>query len=207
VQLIANMNVSQISPEDLRAAVAVAIAAGTLYCFLGYRVLKVVLVLTGFLLAGSAAAAGMAWVTQGKVAYMVVAAVFAGVAGALILLLVYRLGVVCLGVLGGVTIAHTILSGRADDWVVSAIVGTAVFGGLCGLFMERLIMTVATAAIGAWMLVYGIAFFILAAGTAEATRTAFVEPETIRTLLLCWVLVAAAGAIAQFMTHRPAESA
>ena len=50
-------NLAELSGEQARIAMAAAIAAGMLYCFLGYRLFKFVLVLTGFVLAGSVAGA------------------------------------------------------------------------------------------------------------------------------------------------------
>ena len=198
-----HLNVADLSAQDARAAVAVAIAAGTLYCFLGYRMLRFVIGLTGFTLAGAVAAALAGWATEGNVLAMVAAGILGGMAGSFALFLLYNVGVFCLGVLGGALIAHTVLGVRPDAWVTSAIFGAGIFGGLTALFLERLVMTVATATIGAWLMVYGLAFFVLGSSYFQQPQTPFTETDVRYALLVGWTVLAGAGTVVQYVTHKP----
>jgi hypothetical protein len=201
----AELNLAELTPQDIRAAVAVAIAVGTLYCFLGYRVLKFVLGITGFILAGAVAGILAGLATGGKLLYMGAAAILGGVAGAMALYFLYKVGVLCLGVIAAALLAQNFLASRPEPWAPSAVVGAAVFGGLAALLFERPIMTAATAAIGAWICVHGIAFFVIGYGSSETMQTAVEETHARNWLLLCWIVLAVAGAITQFATHKPKD--
>ncbi len=131
-------------------------AVGLLYCFLGYRLFKFILGLTGFLLAGFVAAALAGWLTHGQVLAMSIAGVLGGFCGALALFFLYRLGVFCLGGLGGFVIAYQVLSGRAEPWAPWAILGIGLGVGVLALLLERPVMSLATATIGAWLTVYAV---------------------------------------------------
>ena len=73
-----NLDLSGLSTQELNATVALAVAAGTLYCFLGYRTLRFVLAMTGFLLAGMVAGMLAGWITQGHLISMGIAAALVG---------------------------------------------------------------------------------------------------------------------------------
>jgi hypothetical protein len=203
VQQFTELQFSDLSPQDLRALVAIAIAAGTLYCFLGYRVLKFVIGLTGFLLAGSVAATFAGLLTEGHVFVMAIAGILGGIAGAIALFFLFKVGVFCLGLVGGAVIAHSVIGARPDDWISSVIIGAAVFGGLAALVFERAIITLATSVIGAWLLVNGVAFFVLGSSYVQARATPLAEGDLRLVLLCCWVGLSVLGAVTQFATYRP----
>jgi len=87
----------------------------------------------------------------------------------------------------------------------SITLGAAVFGGLMGLFLERPLMTIATAAIGAWMVINGIAFFVIGNGAVKAFETALAQKSTQSMLLVYWAVLAIVGALTQFATHKRKE--
>jgi uncharacterized membrane protein len=97
-----------------------------------------------------------------------------------------------------------LLAGRPEDWVSSAIVGSAIFGGLSALLFERLIVTLATSVIGAWITVHGVAIFVLAEGSPNALRNSLRDERTQTILLAVWAVVAAVGAATQYATHKRA---
>ena len=108
--------------EDLpltasNGAVAVAIAVGTLYCFLGYRTLRFVIILTGFVLAGAVAGVLAAWVSKGEVLPIVIVGALGGICGAVALGFLVRSGVFLLGVLGGFVAAMHLTTGIEATWV------------------------------------------------------------------------------------------
>ncbi len=194
------------SPQQIQAAVAVGIAIGTLYCFLGYRTFKFVLALTGFAAGAALAGGSVGWLTGGHLLPVAILALIGGVAGAVVVSLFYRIGVFILGVLGGALISRTLLGGATDIASSSITVGAAVFGGLSGLFLERPLMTIATSAIGAWLVVRGIAFFALGAGTLETFKAAMASENAELILLASWLGLTVVGAIAQFATHKAKQN-
>ena len=197
-------SLNELSTRQMQAGVAVGIAVGTLYCFLGYRALRFVIGLTGFLLAGLFAAALAGFLTNGKLVFMLLAGVGGGVAGAFALFFLYKTGVFFLGLLGGAVAATMLLAGRPEDWVSSVIVGAAIFGGLSALLFERLIVTLATSIIGAWITVHGVAIFVLAEGSPDVLRNSLRDEQTQTILLAVWAVLAAAGAATQYATHKRA---
>lgn len=195
-------SLNELTARDIQAAVAVGIAVGTLYCFLGYRVLRFVIGLTGFILAGLFAAGLAGLITEGKILFMLVAGLGGGIAGAVALFFLYKAGIFFLGLLGGTLAASMALTGRPEDWVAAAVIGAGILGGLSALLFERLIMTLATSIIGAWMTVHGVAVFVLAGGSAEELRDSLQDEQTRRILLALWAVLSVAGAAAQYVTHK-----
>ena len=126
------VDVSDLTTQQLNGLIAIAVAIDTLYCFLGYRTLRFVLGLTGFLMAG----------------------------------------------------------------------GVAVLGGLVALLLERPVIMLATAALGAWMVVSGVAYFIVGSGEQEGL-TEFLQSEDQRMIVIAsWAVLAVAGALSQVATTK-----
>jgi len=193
---------SNLTPDQVRALMAGAIAVGTLYCFLGYRALKFMLGLTGFILAGASATAIAYMLSNGEPIAMAIVGAIGGIAGAMALFFVYKLGVFCLGGLGGLIAAVHILQGRPESWVIWAIIGGAVVGGLLALLLERFVLTLATALIGAWLGASGLSYFIMGPDfiTTFGNGRELTQEQVI--VIVGWLMIALLGAFAQFATYR-----
>lgn len=195
--------------EDLpitasNGAVALAIAIGTLYCFLGYRTLRLVIVLTGFLLAGAVAAGLAAWLSKGNMVAVAITAALGGICGAVALGFLMRSGIFLLGMLGVLVIAMHLTGGRQESYIPWVVLAAGIVGGFLALLLRRTIVILATAAIGAWLVVSGILFFLAGPGSlAEPNETVLAIREGWAGVA-CWAVVAFAGAMAQFAT-RPRE--
>lgn len=180
----------------------ILLATGMLYCFLGYRTLKFVIALSGFLLAATAAAVLAAIVVPENHLYFFFAVVLGGVCGALALLFLYKAGIFVLGSVGTFLIAQAFLAANSAEWAPWVVVVIGVGGGILALFLEKFIMTCATAVIGAWLLV--------GAGAALLTGTrvsapferipGFLVENTL--LVVMWAFVSLAGAAVQFTAFR-----
>lgn len=191
-----------LSGQAANAAVAGAAAFGVLYCFLGYKTLRFIIGLTGFLLAAPVAAAFAAWIGQGATAAMVIAAILGGIAGALALTFLYKTGVFCIGFLGAAVTAHVFLNERPESWAPWAVLGIALAGGTVALVLERPVVTLATAVLDSAMVVCGIGSFIIGPTVIDtALHPSFASPED-WVIPACWATLAAAGALAQFAIHR-----
>lgn len=204
---IPGMRLEDLSDAQMNASVACSVAVGTLYCFLGYRTLRFVLGVTGFFLAGSVAALLVGWMSAGHLISMAAGMLIGGVCGAMALFFLYKTGVFFLGLIGGLLVAYNFLQGRPEQWIPAAIIGLGVAGGLVALLIERPVVMIATSAIGGWLLVSGLLFFLMASGWLD-DYTATLEGEFGRPIVLAiWVAVAGLGAFTQFATRsKPAKA-
>ncbi|MCF6285889.1 MAG: TMEM198/TM7SF3 family protein, partial [Candidatus Hydrogenedentes bacterium] len=141
-----------VPPEHATLVLAGFAVVGTLYCFLGYRLLKFILGLTGFLLAGSAAAFIVGFLSYGNVIGMGIGLLIGGICGAMALFFLYKTGIFCVGMLGATLVAYNLLHTRPEVWILWAVAGVGLVGGLLAILIEKPIMTLATAAIGAMMI-------------------------------------------------------
>ena len=118
-----NTRLEDIPPDQALLVLVVLAAVGVLYCFLGYRLLKFVLGLTGFVLAGSTAAVVVGFLSYGNLIGMGIGLLFGGICGAMALFFLYKAGVFCLGVLGSTLVAYNVLQGRPEPWILWAVAG------------------------------------------------------------------------------------
>lgn len=198
-----DFQIENLATDQINTIVAVAVAIGTLYCFLGYRTLKFVIGLTGFLLAGSGAALLAGWVSDGHMVAMLIAGGIGGIAGALALFFLYHAGVFCLGFVGACLVAQNVVTELPQEWWAPlAVIGLGVAGGLIALLLERPAVTAATAAIGSWLVVSGLASLILGTNWLEARSGSPEFQANRRVILACWIVLALAGLMAQMATHK-----
>lgn len=204
---ISTVDFSDLTPQQINGLIAAAVAIGTLYCFLGYRTLRFVLGLTGFLMAGGVAATLVNWISQGNQLATLIALFIGGMCGAFALGFLYRTGVFLLGLMGTALITHNVLAAQPDTWIPLAVLGLAVAGGLFALLIERPVILLATAALGAWMVVSGVAYFIVGSSELEELPK-ILESEEQRTIVLAsWAVLALAGALSQVATTKKKRKA
>ena len=191
-----------VPPEQLMLVVAGMAGVGVVYCFFGYRLIKLVLGLTGFLLAGSAAAVIVGFLSYGHLIGMGVALCIGGLCGAMALFFLYRTGIFCLGMLGAAVAAYSVLQGRDEPWILWAVAGIGLVGGLLAILVERPVMKLATAAIGAMLMTQaGLALARtqgLLDGTTDGAQTSAPLPYLGWAVLATWVVLTLIGASAQF---------
>lgn len=199
-----------VPPEQAMLILAVMAGAGVLYCFLGYRLLKFIIGLTGFLLAGATAAVIVGFLSYGNLIGMGAALLIGGICGAMALFFLYRTGIFCVGMLGATLVAYTLLQGRPEPWILWAVAGLGLVGGLLAILIERPVMTLATAAIGAMLLTQ--------AGLAVARQQGLLEhipaqaeqlndalppiPYLSWGVFAAWILLALLGVYVQFRMGR-----
>ena len=199
-------NIGDLPPGSVAAGAAGAIVAGLLYCFLGYRVFRFLLAFTGFVLAGSVAGGLAGWLSHGRLVWMIPCLVLGGVAGAMALFFMYRAGVFFIGLLGAALGAQAVLAGRPESWIPWAILGTGLAGGLVALWIERPVMTLATAALGASIVVQAGALLVGLAGFQEVLNDPDNQPALTWVILAGWAVLALGGAVTQLATYRPKKA-
>ena len=196
------------------------VVTGVLMCFYGQRAFKYVLGLFGLLAGGYAAAAVGLDLSDGNRAVALFCGLTGGALGAVLMVTLYLLGVFVAGAtLGGIiAVIFTLRAGPDMRALVAALL--AVIGGFLALFIQRFIVTIATALNGAalviggmWLLFAGLspmaAYHRYAAG-GPATAYSSVAGAGIHKyfLLVAWALLGCLGAWAQFAAaHRKEEKA
>jgi len=148
-------------------AATLLVLGGALSCVAGFRLFKVVLGIYGFILG---AMLGSSMMGVSNTTGMIVAALIGGVAGALLLVFAYFIGIALVGAGLGALIAHVGWGHvGGGDPPAGLIVGLALLGSVGALLLQRYVIIVATAFGGAWTaLVGGLAL----AGDRGAARPA-----------------------------------
>jgi hypothetical protein len=178
------------------------LGAGVLGCFLGYRLFRLTLAVYGFLLGvifGGTVGQSLA---EGNSAVLLVSALVGGVLGALLLALLYRVGVFVIGAVAGVLLANAaglVLDLQLQWW---AFVICAVIAGALALTFQKVVIILATAALGSWTMVSaGIALW---SGQALAWERILDSPPLWErtdlpqvVVFIAWLALAIAGALLQ----------
>jgi hypothetical protein len=153
-------------------AALLLVLGGALSCLAGYRLFRLVLAVYGFIL-GAAIASSMMGASNGV--GMLVAALVGGVAGALILVLAYFVGIALVGAGLGALVIHVVWGqiGKGDPpWI--AVLVLAVVGAIGAMVLQRYVIIVSTAFGGAWTVIVG---GLAAAGNRGALRAAQATPS------------------------------
>jgi uncharacterized protein DUF4203 len=134
-------------------AAILLILGGALSCFAGYRLFRIVLGIYGFIL-GAMIVSSMMGVTN--TTGMIVAALAGGIAGALILVFAYFIGIALVGAGLGALVAHVgwgyIGSGDPPALMVIAL---SILGAIGAMLLQRYVIIVSTAFGGAWTAIVG----------------------------------------------------
>jgi len=149
-------------------AAVLLVLGGALACFAGYRLFKVVLGIYGFVL-GAMLASSMMGATN--TTGMIVAALVGGLAGALLLMFAYFIGIALVGAGLGAFVAHMAWGsvGKGADPPAVAVIVLSILGSIAAMFLQRYVIVVATAFGGAWTVIVG---GLAIAGDRGAARAA-----------------------------------
>ena len=174
-------------------ALYLAVASGLIYCFLGYRFLKISIALVGFALAGSCAAVLAGIIAEENQIVMIISAVIGGIAGVFALLFMFKIGIFCLGVLGGYVCAQTVMENINQPWTFWAILGIALAGGIFALLIERPVLKLATAAIGSTILLHCSVFVMKSFDIHIKDNHKWI-------VLIAWFVITSVGMVVQLRT-------
>ncbi len=196
-------DIDKLTPAQLNMCMAAAVAVGTLYCFLGYRTLKFVIALTGFLLAGAVAGAIALWLTHGNQTAALIGLVLGGISGAFALFFLYKAGIFLMGLLGASLIGDHVFRNSGQDWSPLIVLGVGLVGGLMAMILEKPAMIIATSVLGAWMLsVCGVYFYAGGTDPIEPFREALRSEDQRFWVVGAWVTLSVLGLLSQFATNR-----
>lgn len=185
---------------ELSAAV-ILLLGGALSCFAGYRLFKITLAIYGLIFGAMIASSSMG---VSNTTGMIVAAIAGGIAGAVILVMAYFMGIGLIGAGLGALVAHVGWGlVRPGDPPPAVLIALAVLGAVGAMLLQRYVIVVATAFAGAWtMLLGGLA--IADRGAERASRVGDVwnlYPTTAppgRTWVpIAWIVIGVIGTIVQ----------
>ncbi len=198
--------------------VLVVIGAGM--CFFGYPLLRLALGLGGFVLGGSIAAY-LAWrftsspeVIEAVTSYpevaeevlasldrtaVVVWAVCGGIAGAVLCVLLERVGVFALGGMLGLLLANTTMSSFSLEAYLVAVALLVLIGGLLALLLRRTVLILSTAFNGAAALMFGVYALIKELGPSQAIGELRAFGQDTYVLIACTIILGTIGSFIQFL--------
>lgn len=140
-------------PYELPGALLLVLG-GALACFAGHRLFRLVLGVYGFVFGALLASSVMGLTNTFG---MVVAAGLGGVAGALVLVFSWFVGVAIVGAGLGAFLTHLAWSQvSASDPPPLAVIAVAVLGAALAMVFQRIVIVIGTAFGGAWTVVVGI---------------------------------------------------
>jgi hypothetical protein len=135
----------------------ISIALGLLTCFAGYRLFRLLLAVYGFVLGAVVGLAMASGLTGGETLWVIAGALIGGLTGAVLLVLLFFVGIFVIGAAGGALLANLVGGGLAWDVPALVTVLAAVAGGVLALFLQRFGIVAFTALNGAWAVVGGVA--------------------------------------------------
>lgn len=175
--------------------------AGLFVCFRGYRAFKFGLVLTAFLIGAHVALLRVDLLPADPEWLRPVGVVVAGLLAAVLVGVAWRLGVMLLGMVGLTALVLAAPNLTEDPGTRFLILAAAaLLGALLARFLERVTLTLLTAAYGAFMFVSGVSGHLqkLSARPADAWEHLAQGPVV---WFAVWLLLTAAGAVAQHRSH------
>jgi len=181
---------------------------GTLACFAGYRLFRIVLGIYGFIL-GAMIASSIVGVSN--TAGMLLAAIIGGMVGSVVLVFAWFVGVSLVGAGIGVLVAHVAWTqiGRGDP-PATLIIAVAVAGAIGAMFVQRYVIVAGTAFGGAWTIVLAAANAFpsvketLTRGSSESEVWIFYPTSApgLRWAPLAWVALGLVGTAVQLSTTK-----
>jgi uncharacterized protein DUF4203 len=133
-------------------AAIVLLVGGIVSCFFGYRLFRIVLAISGFILGGLFASSFFGVSDTGP---MVVAWIVGGLVGAAILIAAYFVGVALIGAALGAFVAHLLFSSSGRDPHFLAVVFLAMTGAAASMYLQRYFIIIGTGFGGAWTMIVG----------------------------------------------------
>ena len=182
-------------------AALVLLLGGTVACFFGYRLFRIVLAIFGFiigaLIPSSVLPMSSTWA-------MLAAALVGGLIGSGILIAAYFVGVALVGAGLGAVAANLLFSATGQDPHFLVLALLTVLGAAAAMYLQRYFIIVGTAFGGAWTLIVGAAALFgdrtaLAAAAATDVWVAYpLNPAPGRGWVkLAWIVLGLIGTTVQ----------
>jgi hypothetical protein len=194
-----------------KAFLSACVVTGALMAFFGYRMFKGVLGLFGALAGGYVAALAGAHLSGGNEAVALLCGVMGAALGGVLMVAAYLLGVFVAGATLGGMLAAVLTVAAVPDVRLVVIAGAAVIGGFLALFVQRVVIIIATALNGAALALGGIWLLVIRMTPRGAWDTYLsgrpVGDPGLHTYLIlgAWAVLGCLGMWAQFAAPEPVE--
>jgi hypothetical protein len=187
-------------------AAVILLGGGLLSCFVGHRLFRVVLGIYGFV---AGALVTSAILGPGDPQAALLSMLVGGLAGALVLILAYFVGVALVGAALGAIVIHLIWAQLGREPHPFMVIAGTVAGALGALALQRYVIIAATAFAGAWTALVGA--LAIAAGRSATTPDGWVlyplrPPVGYEWMWIAWLALGAIGLVVQLAT-KPKSSA
>ncbi|MCL4244569.1 MAG: DUF4203 domain-containing protein [Candidatus Dadabacteria bacterium] len=139
---------------------AIAVAAGLVECFFGYRIFRFILGVAGFVAAAVFFGSLGYELSGGSEPVSIIAGLAGGVLGACLLYYLYIIGVFFLGAVLGFTIAMYVFSLINVDVIPAVLYGAAIISGALAAVFQKPMLVIATAFGGSFAAVTGGAYIL-----------------------------------------------
>jgi hypothetical protein len=187
------------------AATLLLIALGLITCFAGYRLFRVLLAVYGFALGAGLGAVMASSFADGQLLLTLAGAVLGGLAGAVLMVVLYFVGVFGVGTVAGALLVNLLAGAVGVDVPILVLFVAGPIGGLLAMLVQRVAIVLATALAGAWAVVGSGA--ALVGGPSVPLTTLYGRPGIWHSAdlpylgsLLLWLALAAAGTTVQLLT-------
>lgn len=176
------------------------VLGGALSCFAGYRLFKITLAIYGFIIGAMIASSMMG--TSNTTA-MIAAALAGGVAGALILVVAYFVGIALIGAGLGAVVAHVGWGWlRTGDPPAALVIALAIAGAIGAMLLQRYVIIVSTAFAGAWTILVGaMAIAERSAPASKGNNIFILYPTTAaygaKWVPIAWMILGVLGTVVQ----------
>ena len=139
---------------------AIAVAAGVVECFFGYRIFRFILGVAGFVAAAVFFGSLGYELSGGSEPVSIIAGLAGGVLGACLFYYLYIIGVFFLGAILGFTIAMYVFSLMNMDVIPAVLYGAAIISGALAAVFQKPMLIIATAFGGSFAAVTGGAYIL-----------------------------------------------
>jgi hypothetical protein len=183
-----------------------AIGAGLLICFLGYRLLKLTLGIMGLIAGASGGWAVGLSLEPGNNGIALVCAVIGAAIGAVLYIWLFYLGIFLVGASAGAVVAAALFNAAGHQPQPIPLLAIAIVFGLLALVMRKFMIIVSTAFSGSYLVMAGL--FHLVAGTQNHSPLWFnhAPPGSAGgwgyIALAFWLLLGLAGVSFQYRVNR-----
>lgn len=188
--------------QDIQLAYAACLViSGLVFTFFGYRLLRVLLAVAGFIAGALLSSTVVFSYFEGNHIIAGVAGFAGGILGAVLLLVLFRAGVFMLGALLGITCltAATIVLRFEPASIV--ILLAAVSGGVIAVLLQKTMIILATSYLGAWAVVTGLIYmFVRDFDPLAPSSVSSLSDTVIFRALLVWAVLGTFGAGLQYFT-------
>jgi hypothetical protein len=172
---------------------------GIVNCFFGYVYFRLLLGVWGFIMGG---VLGISLASDGAPIVVLAAGLIGAILGAMMIYLLFRVGVLIIGALLGYTLTAALLAqlGFNENLFLLALIGAAIFA-ILALVLNRVFIIVLTAFSGASAILTGVSLLLNGERVMQAFAERRFDPMLADTPLITgifWLLLAVAGIFIQY---------